>query len=51
MIRVGVIGYGYWGPNVVRNSADAPRAGSTGALSMAESLDERTAESSNADRS
>ena len=26
MIRVGVIGYGYWGPNVVRNFADAPRA-------------------------
>lgn len=26
MIRVGIIGYGYWGPNVVRNFADAPRA-------------------------
>lgn len=23
MIRVGVIGYGYWGPNVVRNFAEA----------------------------
>ena len=23
MIRVGVIGYGYWGPNIVRNSARA----------------------------
>ena len=22
MIRVGVIGYGYWGPNLVRNFAD-----------------------------
>jgi predicted dehydrogenase len=26
MIRVGLIGYGYWGPNVVRNFADAPGA-------------------------
>jgi predicted dehydrogenase len=24
MIRVGVIGYGYWGPNLVRNFADNP---------------------------
>ncbi len=24
MIRAGVIGYGYWGPNLVRNLADAP---------------------------
>jgi predicted dehydrogenase len=24
MIRVGVIGYGYWGPNVVRNFAETP---------------------------
>lgn len=24
MIRVGVIGYGYWGPNLVRNFMDAP---------------------------
>ena len=24
MIRVGVIGYGYWGPNLVRNFAEAP---------------------------
>ena len=24
MIRVGVVGYGYWGPNVVRNFADVP---------------------------
>ena len=27
MIRVGVIGYGYWGPNLVRNFADVPRPG------------------------
>ena len=26
MIRVGVIGYGYWGPNLVRNFADRPDA-------------------------
>jgi predicted dehydrogenase len=26
MIRVGVIGYGYWGPNLVRNFADLPTA-------------------------
>ena len=26
MIRVGVIGYGYWGPNIVRNFADLPDA-------------------------
>jgi predicted dehydrogenase len=25
MLRVGVIGYGYWGPNVVRNFHDLPR--------------------------
>ncbi len=24
MIRVGVIGYGYWGPNLVRNLAEIP---------------------------
>ena len=24
MIRVGVVGYGYWGPNLVRNFAEAP---------------------------
>jgi predicted dehydrogenase len=24
MVRVGVIGYGYWGPNVVRNFAETP---------------------------
>src|SRR5438132_4580472 len=25
-IRVGVIGYGYWGPNLVRNFAEVPGA-------------------------
>ena len=24
MIRIGVIGYGYWGPNMVRNFIEAP---------------------------
>src|SRR5215218_2257803 len=24
MVRIGVIGYGYWGPNLVRNFAEAP---------------------------
>lgn len=26
MIGMGVIGYGYWGPNLVRNFAEAPGA-------------------------
>ncbi len=26
MIRIGVIGYGYWGPNLVRNCCEAPGA-------------------------
>jgi predicted dehydrogenase len=26
MIRIGVIGYGYWGPNLVRNFAECPNA-------------------------
>ena len=26
MIRIGVIGYGYWGPNLVRNCFEAPEA-------------------------
>lgn len=26
-LRVGVIGAGYWGPNLVRNFSEAPRAG------------------------
>jgi len=29
MIRIGVIGYGYWGPNLVRNFADLRDAGVT----------------------
>ncbi len=29
MIRVGVVGYGYWGPNMVRNFAEAPGASVT----------------------
>ena len=30
MIKIGVIGYGYWGPNLVRNFAEAPRAAGRG---------------------
>ena len=26
MIQVGIVGYGYWGPNLVRNFADTPDA-------------------------
>lgn len=26
MVRIGVVGYGYWGPNVVRNFAETPGA-------------------------
>ena len=26
MITVGVVGYGYWGPNLVRNFAEVPGA-------------------------
>src|SRR5947209_7647016 len=26
MVRVGVVGYGYWGPNLVRNFAECARA-------------------------
>ena len=26
MIRIGVVGYGYWGPNLVRNFAETPGA-------------------------
>jgi predicted dehydrogenase len=29
MIRIGVIGYGYWGPNLVRNFSDQPDAAVT----------------------
>ena len=30
MITVGVIGYGYWGPNLVRNFAETPARASAG---------------------
>ena len=26
MINIGIIGYGYWGPNLVRNFAETPGA-------------------------
>ena len=26
MINIGIIGYGYWGPNLVRNCAETPGA-------------------------
>jgi predicted dehydrogenase len=26
MINIGIVGYGYWGPNLVRNFADTPGA-------------------------
>ena len=26
MLKVAVIGYGYWGPNLVRNFVEAPNA-------------------------
>ena len=26
MIKIGIIGYGYWGPNLVRNFAETPGA-------------------------
>ena len=26
MVRIGVVGYGYWGPNLVRNFAETPGA-------------------------
>ena len=26
MLRIGVIGYGYWGPNLVRNFHETPGA-------------------------
>ena len=41
MIRIGVIGYGYWGPNLVRNFADRPNAQVT---VVADLLPERLAE-------
>src|SRR5262245_18745620 len=30
MVGIGVIGYGYWGPNLVRNFLDVPRASVVG---------------------
>jgi predicted dehydrogenase len=38
MIRIGVIGYGYWGPNLVRNFAEA---GSTEVVAVADLRPER----------
>ena len=26
MINIGIVGYGYWGPNLVRNFAETPGA-------------------------
>jgi predicted dehydrogenase len=40
MIRVGVIGYGYWGPNLVRNFAEAPEVEVVGVCDL---LQERAA--------
>jgi predicted dehydrogenase len=40
MIRVGVIGYGYWGPNLVRNFAECP---STQVVAVADLSEERLA--------
>ena len=34
MIRIGVIGYGYWGPNLVRNFAELGRAELTGVADL-----------------
>ena len=41
MIRIGVIGYGYWGPNLVRNFAECPGAR---VVMVADRRDERLAE-------
>ena len=30
MVKLGVIGYGYWGPNIVRNFSWPPRLQSRG---------------------
>lgn len=41
MIGIGVIGYGYWGPNLVRNFAEAPGASLAGISDMrSERLDQ-----------
>ncbi|HEY6214891.1 MAG TPA: Gfo/Idh/MocA family oxidoreductase [Vicinamibacterales bacterium] len=34
MIRVGVVGYGYWGPNIVRNFAETPGCQVVGVADM-----------------
>lgn len=41
MIGIGVIGYGYWGPNLVRNFAEAPGASLAG---ISDKREERLAE-------
>ena len=40
MIGIGVVGYGYWGPNLVRNFAETPGAGLAG---VCDTLPERLA--------
>jgi len=40
MIRIGMVGYGYWGPNMVRNFAEAPGA----AVSYVSDLNEKKLE-------
>ena len=34
MIKIGVIGYGYWGPNLVRNFAETPGMGVAGVADL-----------------
>ena len=41
MIGIGVVGYGYWGPNLVRNFAEAPGAR---VVSVCDARTERLAE-------
>lgn len=45
MIRVGVVGYGYWGPNLVRNFSACP---STQVVAIADLSDDRRAAASRA---
>lgn len=45
MLRVGVIGYGYWGPNLVRNFNAGPR---TKVVAIAEQAEKRRAVAANA---
>ena len=42
MIGVGIIGYGYWGPNLVRNFSDLP--GSVRVVSVCDLRAERLAQ-------